>query len=143
MRKNIYIIIGEGQSGKSSLIRALTGVFRSTMRTVQFINGEIINLAIWTQSAQEATPLVTPTMLLERINNSRATNALIALRPGNATDYINLIAQQHNIVQVVFIGWAEIVPQVPTPGTVNIITQSRKRPVNANAAMVRNWWGWM
>jgi ABC-type transport system involved in cytochrome c biogenesis ATPase subunit len=74
MRKNIYIIVGEAQSGKSSLIRALTGVFRSATRTVQFINGEIINLAIWTQSAQEATPLVTPTILLQRINTSRSTN---------------------------------------------------------------------
>lgn len=143
MRKNIFIIIGEGQSGKSSLVRALSGVFRNTTRTVQLANREIINIAIWTQSAQEARPLVTPAMLLQRINGTAATNALIVLRPANAIDYINLIAQQHEIVQVVFIGRTEMVPQVPVPGNVNVITQSRDRPVNANAAMVRNWWGWV
>lgn len=143
MRKNIYIIIGEGQSGKSSLIRALTGVFRSTTRPVQFVTEEVIDLAIWTQSAQEANPLVSPEMLLQRINNVRANNALIVLRPTNAIDYINLITQQHNILEVVFIGWTENVPQFPTPGNVNVITQSWDRPVNANAAMVRRWWNWM
>lgn len=142
MRKNIYIIIGEGQSGKSSLVRALTGIYRNSTREVQLANNTKINIAIWSQSAQEGT-MVTPEMLLQLINDALADNALIVLRPIDAIDYINLISVQHNIIEVLFIGWGEEVQQFPTPGNINVINLSWDRPVNANAALVRNWWGWI
>lgn len=145
MKKNIYIIVGEGRCGKSSLVRALTGVFRRSIRgTLQLVNGEIINIAIWPRSAQEGTS-ETPEQVLRKINGTGPNNVLIVLRPWGAQEYIDLLATQHNIIQVLLISSNMTLPGVNIPEGINVnpITNSRSRPVNANAAVVRTWWGWM
>jgi hypothetical protein len=147
--KNIYIIIGEGKCVKSSLVRALTGVFRRSKKPTPIrrsADDKIIKVCVWPQSAQEAKKK--PEKVLKEINEAWSDNVLLVLRfqphliPFSATDYIDLIKEHHNIVQVVFMGPEDTVPSIPTPGIKKTLENTLLNPVNQNASRVRGWWGW-
>jgi hypothetical protein len=142
MRKNIYIIIGEGGCGKSSIVRALTGTYQSSWMDLQLTNGITIDIAIWPRSAQEGT-FETAEDILQKITDSPATHVLLVLRPWKAQEYIDLLITQHNIVQVLLISADLKLPRVNLPVIPNEITESKSRPINANAALIRNLWGWL
>jgi ABC-type Mn2+/Zn2+ transport system ATPase subunit len=148
--KNIYIIIGEGKCGKSSLVRALTGVFRrskKSTRIAQTNTDEIMHINVWPQSAQEARK--NPEKVLREIKEAWSNNVLLVLRflphnntPFSATDYVELIQEHHNIVQVIFMGPGDKVSKIQTPGIQKTLKNTFKNPVNQNASEVRGWWGW-
>lgn len=150
MKKNLYIIIGDGKCGKSSVVRALTGVYHyKDMWIRQSNQREDILVGVWSQSAQEGGH--SPEDILGFINDSGATDILLVLRfvpaPHMATflaiEYYDLIRQHHNINQIVFMGPSEQVPSFVTVPIANELNLCQRRPINANAAMIREWWGWL
>lgn len=149
MKKNIYIIIGNGGMGKSTTVRALTGTYRGGWKSIEFnVDGDnrhVEDFHIWSQSAQEGT-YVNPAQLLINIAEVQENHILLTLRandsPDNANDYIAQIAAQHNIIGIVAMGQYENI-LVP-PGTlINVISDPWERPVNGNASRIRKWWGWL
>lgn len=146
--KNVYLIIGDGACGKSSLVRGLTGIYNTKKIAVQETEGKILDLQVWVRSAQEAGK--SPKDVLDQINASPLPNALLTLRfdaynyQPDAKSYFDLISSQHNIVNVIFMGSRETVPSFHTPSSVGgiLIENSLGRPTNANASIVRvalNW----
>jgi energy-coupling factor transporter ATP-binding protein EcfA2 len=146
-RKNIYLIIGEGGCGKSSIIRALTGTYQSSWMDLQLsdtkLANQVIDIEIWPRSAQEGTD-ETPEQILQKIIDSQATHILLVLRAWGSQAYIDLIAPQHNIIQVLLISANANLPKVNIPEGINVepLTNSKTRPINANAALIRGLWGW-
>ena len=146
--KNIYLIIGEGKCGKSSLVRALTGIYRYAIKFVRQTDGLNIRISIWPQSCQEGK--ITPEQALDYINTEQADNILITLRfkpapgmvPYDAIEYYELFQNHHNIAQVVFMGGSEDVRNFPTNPIANNLNLCQSRPINENAAIVREWWSW-
>lgn len=51
---NIYIIIGESNTKKSSVIRCLTGIYNEGVYKIKHSNGSIIDTFIKTSSLQES-----------------------------------------------------------------------------------------
>ncbi|NGF75756.1 hypothetical protein G5B10_07685 [Fluviicola sp. SGL-29] len=151
MRKNIYLIIGEGKCGKSTLVRAHTGVYRSGLLWLRLASQTDIQIKVWSQSCQEGGH--TPQDVLRRINNDSAAEILITLRfkpapqmaPFNAIDYYDLIQANHNIVGVVFMADKSIqnIPQFPTNPEPVLIPDSWETAANASADSVRRGWGWL
>lgn len=149
MSKNIYVIIGEGRCGKSSLVRALTGIFRRGRRptSIRQTNNELLYINVWPQSAQEAE--LDPNDVLDDINNAWSENILLVLRfqphiiPYYAIDYISLITEHHNIIKVVFMGPGKDVQIIHTPGQTETLDKCMTNPVNENASRVRKSWGWL
>lgn len=144
----LYIIVGDGQCGKSSLTRALTGIYRTATTRIRQTNRVDMHIRVWPQSAQEARK--SPNQVLNEINNANAGNVLITLRyfpaPSmvqfDAIDYFDLISLHHNVVQIVFMGGETNVNQFRTSVPSNVLNLCTGRPINGNANMVRGWWGW-
>jgi len=151
MKRNIYLIVGEGRCGKSSLVRALTGVFRRTKKATRIALSNPkkteIKITVWPQSAQEAQ--LSPEDVLNDVNHALSENILLVLRfqphivPYHANDYINLLIEHHNIVKVIFMGPNDKVQSISISRIANVLNNSIKNPVNENANQVRNWWHWM
>ena len=126
-RKTIYVVVGNGRCGKSSLIRCLTGVARTMTTPVILINQLIIDISVWVRSAQEAGK--SPAQVLRELRAMRGSIGLLSLRLNgynrqpNANAYLQILRLHFNV----------IIYTIPMP----II------PSNANAAIARGQWGWL
>ena len=155
MKRDIYLIVGEGRCGKSSLVRALTGIYngrgRKEGRKIALTTGATreIKIAVWPQSAQEGKK--TPTDILNDINglSDDIPNVLLVLRFEPhiinywATDYTDLLIKHHNIVGVVTMSSNSHVPELSGFKDALPISSSTENAVNANAEKVRKEWGWL
>ncbi len=146
--KNVYLIIGDGACGKSSLTRALTGLFVSGRTDVADISGNILPFKIWIRSAQEVEK--SPQQVLREISNAEDDNVLITLRfdtylgQPDAQHYFNLIGQHHIIKHVIFMSSGAVLSfSVPASVQRGFIDQSYSRPVNANAHIARQSLRWL
>lgn len=143
MKKDIYIIIGEGGTGKSSLVRALTGTYQGGIEKIEFSDQTSELFKVWTRSAQEGE-YYSPERVLRNIDNTDQSNILLTLRAtgkDNANDYIGLISASHNIVGIVVLGNFN---NIPMPNTIKplVIADPWERPTNGNASRVREFWNW-
>lgn len=149
MKKNVYLIIGEGKCGKSGLVRALTGKYKNGPCIIRSASNTNLEFMVWSNSPQEAGK--SPQRVLKEINRVGAGNILLTLRfePSpetirfNAIDYVNLIGENHRINHVIFMSEEEQVSYFQTSAPANILNLCSERPVNANADMVRRWWNWL
>lgn len=54
MKKKLYVVIGNGKCGKSSLVRSLTGLYKySVVRIERLTPNDKIDLMVWIRSLQE------------------------------------------------------------------------------------------
>ncbi|MCW8898116.1 MAG: hypothetical protein OQJ96_05905 [Flavobacteriales bacterium] len=149
MKKNIYIIIGHGACGKSSLVRALTGIYSGgAIRFIRSVNGTDTKFAIWVRSRQEVGDK--PAKVLEDVKNNKETNVLLTLRFGEynrcpeAKEYVDLLMTEHNVSHIVYMG-SDKEPATLTYSTIKsiVIGNSVDTPVNANASVARKLFGWL
>lgn len=146
--KNVYLIIGDGACGKSSLTRALTGLYNSGRTYVGEVSGNTLPFKVWIRSAQEVEKSLH--QVLTEINNAEDENVLITLRfdthygQPSAQQYFYLINQHHNIKHVIFMSSGAAL-SFPVPASVQkgFIDQSYSRPVNANAYIARQSLKWL
>ena len=151
MKKNIYIIIGHGACGKSSLVRALTGVYRGVSRLIRVGNEEDfedLQFAIWVRSRQEVSDK--PKQVLKDVNSCNEKNVLITLRFGaynrcpEAKEYVDLLMTEHNISRIVYMGREKNPDRLTYPLIESEqIGNSVGTPVNANANVARKFFGWL
>jgi ABC-type cobalamin/Fe3+-siderophores transport system ATPase subunit len=126
-RKTIYVVVGKGRCGKSSVIRCLTGVARASTIPITLVNQTILDISVWVRSAQESGK--SPNHVLQELNAMKSSIGLISLRQGTyngqatANTYITVLRQQFKIIKYP-------------------ITLPRISP-NANAAIARGQWGWL
>jgi len=146
--KNVYIIIGHGACGKSSLVRALTGVARWSRKQIQNTEGQALDFNIWIRSAQEAYK--SPNTVLKEINECKGLNVLITLRFHTynnqpiGEDYFDLISQHHNVSKIIFLSAKETPVSFDAPNSETLsMGNSYRSPVNANAARARSFLGWV
>lgn len=149
--KQISLVIGEGGTGKSSLIRCLTGVSKESRRKVLLINAGIVDMYIWVRSIQEGR-CYSPHALLNAIvapSEANFHHYLVALRlnpfnscPG-AQDYINVLQTQCTISNVVVLSENGNPPTLALPNGQLNISFSQNYPANEIANQVRNTWGWL
>ncbi len=149
MKKNIYLIIGHGRCGKSSLVRALTGKYKNGPCQIRSAHHTNMDFMVWANSSQDADK--SPEKVLKEINNVGFSNILLTLRfaPSPETagfaaqDYLRVLEENHQVTQVLFMGEEELVNHFDTSAPSNVINLCAERPVNANANLVRQWWNWL
>ena len=146
---NIFIIMGDEKTKKSSTIRALTGIYQMRSYDVGTQNGEI-NVFIHPSSLQE-----TDTSSQEFINkHTTKENILVSLwiRDKRGRDdyfpvgieYIrNFIDAGWNISQIVGLGVDNIPNLSQNTPQPHYILNSRNLPSNTIASQIREWWRWL
>ena len=145
---NVYIIIGNAKTRKSSTIRALTGVYRSIMRRVAISTVTTVNMFVQVISLQEDN--ISSKKIIEKHNSDEYI--LLSLRLNHANglpsglDYINDFLSNHwNIQQIVVLGHA---PQtIAFPNQITNINSfwsiNDNTATNSIANQIRRWWGWL
>ena len=158
---NIYCVIGDGNTRKSSIIRCLTGAGRSKIFQVE-TNGAPIDVLVYVSSLQES--FILPNQLQAIIIRTNVNHVLIPLwvRSRNATNprthtrvqlpnavgYLNyLMTQQHRIMRPIVL-FQGLTPNgfalntnnpIPNPLILNsTITQAN----NEMRETVKRIWGW-
>jgi hypothetical protein len=144
----VYAVIGEANTRKSSTVRCLTGVSQRRLVTVMTATGPI-DIFVQIQALQEAT--ISPAAFIGSVANANYPRVLVPLRdtgfngqpPG--ADYIaQFMGAGWPIHQIVVLGAGN--PSHPLPaGTpnANFVPGSANAPVNQTAAQIRGWWGWL
>ena len=142
---NVYAIIGDANTGKSSVSRCLTGLSRSGLQDIRMINGNIIQVYVNFNAQQEnKNNLIHPNHL--QVNYGSYQNILILIRinpykglPG----YQSYIAQIQNVLAWPIHGMF-VFHTTPLPGWTHGHINTRPRiPLNEMASTVRQQWGWV
>lgn len=146
---DVYVIVGEQYSGKSSVTRCLTGSARSRTRLITTTSNSV-RVYVHLISLQEER--TTPEEFESKVSQEDCDAVLLSLRPGpargcpDADTYLgHFIGLGWNIVRVAFLGvpvssvtttlnGAAIHAPFPTVGST---------PVNEVAAHVRQHFGWV
>lgn len=141
--KNLYIILAEAHMGKSSLMRCLTGIYRSKKTWVKTNQGNM-EIYVFTSSLQEKKCGIQEA--INNINNTPVDDVFVAIRIDSTggcpigQDYYNAFTNLYNIKEVVILGTNQM--NIPN----NLITRipnPRLNPPNDDARVVRNSWGWV
>jgi hypothetical protein len=149
---NIYAILGNANTRKSSLVRSLTGVGRRKVVQLQTPGGTI-DIFVQISSLQEAEIL--PATFITEVQNSAHQHVLVPLSVSglfrNGTAYPDgrayigrFINAGWNISQIVLLGIAAL-PHLLPAGSPKLHTfaSSTTTPVNRIAFQVRAWWNWV
>lgn len=102
-KKTVYVVMGKGRCGKSSLIRCLTGVAQASTIQLRLANRRTdVSVSVWVRSAQEAGK--SPAVVLRDLNAMNGKTGLISLRLGkyngqpNGNAYLSTLSQNFNLV---------------------------------------------
>lgn len=146
--KIIYLIIGNANSGKSSTIRALTGLGshnRSKRISITFLNNTEHEFFVQTSAAQEKNMNVN--RLIRVINNANSEYNLIALRfdrPSTFPNYLSYLSRFEQegwqIKKIVLLGNHEFLPQYQP--ILLRFDNPLDQTINKNASDIRKNWGW-
>lgn len=151
--KRIYLVLGEGTVGKSTLIRNLTGIRIANYTQVEERGGNILTMWAWMRSAQEAG--LTPDAIVDEIlraDEGDLENYLLPLRivglssalPDYDAYISRLLANGIIIENIAVLTEQAIAPTLPLPVTPSVVvTNSRRNAQNRTAAIVRTAWDWV
>lgn len=160
---SFWALVGDGNTRKSSTLRALTGISRAGVYQLQLINGQIINAYIETNSPQERSPKLDPkdyvASILNAIGSQPVTHIITPLRHRGFNSPPTTAATttaQHYINHFVSLGWNCLgvattkttgplplasCPCGSPPHQIPLAPGGGLQPSNAMAADLRQQWG--
>jgi hypothetical protein len=148
---NVYVILANANTRKSSTARALTGVAQRKCVTVATNSGDI-DVFVQISSLQESK--IMPADFIAEIVSGRYQNVLVTLwvsqrvTSGGAypagVNYLQaFVAAGWTIEQIVVLGtstFAGVAAGMPPP---RFVPDSHTTPLNLIASHVRGWWQWV
>ena len=158
---NVYAILGESNTRKSSTVRALTGVpmqYDAWSVATTSPTGNI-DVYVQIQALQEAK--INAQDFVKKIANVDQYRIKLGFRPiddilvplrisavhgfPDGTDYLQHFALAGwNIRQIVVLGTTTLLSPLPAGApTPNSIPHSTTIPVNQIASLIRGWWNWL
>ncbi len=149
MRPNIFIIVGGSQTGKSRIVRALTGVSmaRPYSSLVGTTNQGDINVYIQVRSLQEKH--ITPQDFINTIQDRNYENVLVALRLRainiypEASRYIEAFLNAGWTIRHIVLLNANTIHNQPANTPPPMILQTGGIPSNTLASQIRPVWQWL
>ncbi|HCH5095915.1 hypothetical protein NDJ85_22635 [Vibrio parahaemolyticus] len=155
--KKLHIVIGDSDTRKSSLIRALTGAGQGQSRKdleVEKANGTISTIHVMQSALQENYKPQLPQQYINFVNQHSTDEFLFSLRVTNvvangvtypdAIDYIHQFKQAgFSIASVALLGHSANKLNLSQCGNVVQQPQSHGTPTNKTASQVRQTWGWV
>lgn len=156
-----YIIIGCTASGKSSLVRALTGVRNKGRRMMEDVNGA--NFELWAEDSSLQEACIPPDKIIAEVNSLGVDAVLLTLWPQgrkskkkpcpSAAGYLSAFqAAQWTLQTVVLLSDLSNVSAartramagfVPPAGVQTFVASHRPPASNKMAAQVRAVWSWL
>jgi len=149
---NVYVILGDSNTRKSSTMRALTGVRQESDSWEMATGAKGVDIFyIRTMSLQEAG--ITPQVFVKTINQLVVSNIFISLRikPSKrafkiypaGVDYLDAFKRaKWNIKPLFVLGDPALPPGLPTGIRAHLISNSRALPANEIASRIRGLWNW-
>ena len=143
---DVYLIIGDANTGKSSLIRCLTGCAQYNARKIALTNGGTLTVQVSISSLQESS--ISPSAFIQQITSLADCNAVLVPlweHSGNgypaASQYITAFQQA---------GWPIVKTALlnsQTPPTnypqCKAFTGVTSKPINITSAAVRQHFEWI
>ena len=148
MPYDAYLLIGNSNTRKASLLRSLTGCFNRSLRDIELLNGKPMRLYVRVAALQESR--TDPADFIAEVGRARCTAVAFALLPeANPLDserwpdahaYIAAFkAAGWNLRRTALLGAHPIKPGlVDTARFPNVLHQ----PINTSAAALRAHFGW-
>ncbi|WP_299117531.1 hypothetical protein [uncultured Winogradskyella sp.] len=147
-KKNLYLVFGTANKGKSSLIRCLTGIFRGRTTKIKRINDEVL-IKVFVSSAQEKW--ISIEELIEKIDSIDVEHYLISIRIDEIRNkygtvfpegqkYYDELIKRYNILGVTIFGNEKMNID---DNLITRIENPRKDSPNYDASIVRKKWGWI
>ena len=160
---NVYAILGDSNTRKSSTVRALTGVFQGhSAWNVATTTHPPLDVHVEVSSLQESN--ISPqgfVDIIDAVNQNRVSlnlphvaNILVPIwiSAGNnlpaGINYLQHFAQMPtpgwNISQIVVLGATALpIASLPAGVPAHLISGSASMPVNLIASQIRGMWGWL
>jgi len=146
---NIFIILGDGDTRKSSTIRALTGVAQRRIYQIALAHGGDIGVFVQIVALQEKG--ISPKKFVNEVTQKKRTNVLVSLRikktkrqPDGNVYIQNFVDADWNIREIVVLGRKRLDYDLPEGlPMLKFIPASQKMPANRIASQVRKWWQWL
>jgi len=148
IKLNAYLIIGETNTRKSSLLRSLTGCFNRSDRDIQLVNGTTISIYARVSSLQESK--ITPKDFIAEVAARGCENVIFCLLPEpnplfpmlypDAHMYITAFEQAGwSFVKTAVVGVHPISPDLPH---VARFPRAASLPINVLAKNIRAHFEW-
>ena len=149
MKKELFIVLGNSQTGKSVTIRGLTGMWKKGKCKIETNNG-VIDIYVFIRALQEVR--LTPDDAVKELREHK--RLLIPLRilggricPG-ALEYIQaFINEDFTVSQLVALGdnqddFEEIRDKYPQLQYIHTLKKIKDMPNNHAACQIRDAWDW-
>ena len=148
MTLDVYLLIGNNHTRKSSLLRALTGCFNRNVRDIELVNGKSIRLYARCTALQESRTEAADFVLEAGRHRCQAValcllpeaNPLDPQRWPDANRYIQSFQQAGWTVRKTAVLGAH--PVKPAAGAVVHLPSVLHQPINSTAATLRSHFGW-
>lgn len=143
---NVYLLMGDRNTRKSSTVRSLTGIGKSRVCNIELSNGKIIDIFTMIQALQEAD--VDPKSFFNLVNKENYSNVLVPLRIDkakncpNGSKYIELFLAKGWQVHTIFVLGRKDLPYRVDSKVVTKPIENPIRPNSQNAKVIKKIWGW-
>jgi hypothetical protein len=149
---NVFIILGNRNTRKSSTVRALTGLGRRGICQIELttsLDGILIDLYTRISALQESKD--TPGDFVNEVNAKDNENILVPLwidqmndLPNGQTYIETFVAAGWNIKQIEVLGTNTLPYTIEIPKTmIHFHPNSSERPNNRNIIEIKSRWGWL
>ena len=145
---NVFIVIGDGGTRKSALVRALTGASNRRIYDIEDSSSNKQQFFVQVRSLQEAN--ISPQNFILEMQSKNVSNILTTLRINgvngqqSGVDYIAAFRNAGWLIDGIAIMSAATINGLPTnytPITIPFIN-STARAANEMASNIRQTWGW-
>lgn len=153
MKKKLYLVIGQGKCGKSSLVRSLTGRWRyGSTRIQRLYPNDILDIMVWIRSLQEYG--YTPQKVLDYVLEYEEDFLLLTIRVEpyyelpDVFGYLETLKLHYDFEGIVLIseGLIDInlfrSIELYCPVNTHKFEKSLSTPVNTMSTAVKNAWKW-
>ena len=147
---DVFVIMGDRNTRKSSTIRALTGIYQRKVYQVALRSNVRIDIFVHPSSLQEVK--LSPPIFINQVNQNNYNYILVSLWispyrnfPNGMTYIGSFIQASWNIRGIVILGSATLPnsPSLSLSALPQFIPNSSMLASNEIASQIRNWWQWL
>ena len=146
MTVNLFLLMGESNTRKSSSVRSLTGIGKLRECNIELAGGKEIAVFTMIQALQEKG--VSPAKFIQMIKRGNYSNVLTPLRirpaKGNPDwkKYIEYFLAEGWHINPIFVLGADSLPYQLSSKIVTRFIRNPQRPNSQNAKEIKKVWGW-
>lgn len=146
MPVNLFLLMGESNTRKSSTVRSLTGIGKLRRCNIELADGTIREIFAMIQALQEKG--VDPDVFINLVKENNCSNVLAPLRifaargcPDGEKYIERFLLEGWQINPIIVLG-TDSLPYQLSPEIVTKFIENPIRPNSQNAKEIKDVWGW-